>query len=434
MLSALAFSAHAGPVTEATLANGLRVVIEPTPARGLVSVAFCIKAAPLYEPAGKAGVANAVRFMAFDYASAGAPPLALQLVDLGCRFESYTSTDATQVRLTLAAAALPEMLPRLVAGVFEPVLTEEAWAGALPQLRRRLTDRREMPTERLEMALWESAFDTHPYRNPVEGTPDTVGDLNSEDLRACHQQLWAPGNMALLAVGDVDPEQFLALARECLERYPAREVSLPQVAREAPLASPRSRLERTATRATILSFAWRAPGIERKRDVCAIDLIYALLGEGPDARLVKSLLLNEAIQSLPEVQFVTRRDPGLLVITCLCPPDKEFDVRETVLAEVKALRDAPITQADLAEARRLIRDGYLLDNQGISGDIGSMAFYEAIDSYAFAHDYLAEVDRVTVQDIQRVARAYLGASSYILAIMRPRTTGSEGTLEARLNP
>jgi zinc protease len=295
-------------------------------------------------------------------------------------------------------------------------------------------DEQGLPTGRLESLLWSTAFDDHPYNHVVEGTPDTIAALNASDLKAFHNAFYAPGNVSLLAVGDVAPAAFLELARGCLAPYPGRSVTLPEVTADAPLASPRTRLERAATRATVLAYAWRTPGIGRKRDVCAMDLIYALLGEGEDARLVHSLLTGDQVQGVPDVQFITRRDPGLFTIICLCQPEKEFAIRDLVLAEVQALRDEPVSAPDLDQARQALRVSYLMDNQGVSGEVGSMAFYQAIDTYQFASDYLAEVDRVTPQDIQRVAAAYLGATNYVLAIIRPRGDTGDTTLEAKLTP
>ena len=48
-----------------------------------------------------------------------------------------------------------------------------------------------------------------------------------------------------------------------------------------------------------------------------------------------------------------------------------------------------------------------------------MGFYEAIDSYRFAVDYMDQVDAVTVEDISRVARSYLTLDSYTLVVVRP---------------
>jgi zinc protease len=239
--------------------------------------------------------------------------------------------------------------------------------------------------------------------------------------------------MSLTFVGDIKAQRALELARAAFGGLAATQVPLPRVAPEPPITSPRTRLHKAPTRGIVVSYAWHTTGIDHKRDVCATDLIYAILGEGLDARLAKALTTEEGLQGLPSVEYITKRDPGLFIIQVICGPDDEHFVRPRVLAEVSRLRDERVTDATLDEAKALIKTAYSYDNENFTGQVGSMGFYEAIDTYHFALDYADEVSRVTPDDIQRVARTYLKPESYVLSIIRPQGEDTE-VLEARVSP
>lgn len=420
-------------IREGGLPNGLRVVVKRAPHWDTVAVGFSIKASPLYEEEREQGLSDLVRYMMFEASGDGAPSVAEALADLGVRFRSYTSPDGTQVSAVMSSRALPEVMPVLARAVFEPRFDEAVWARQLPELRRRLADSQASPLGRLWRLMWEMAFRQHPYGRPVAGAPDAMAAFDTSVLARFHEKLYVPNNVSLVVVGDVTADSVFELAAAHLGGYEERPLALPSVSPEPPQTDTRTRLEKAAVRATIIAYAWHAVGIDNKRDVCALDLIYAMLGQGQTARLMKALTDNPNVEAIPEVEFITKRDPGLFIVWCAAKPDAEFEVRDIIESEVARLRDEPVTEGELAVARDLIRTGYAFDNQTYAGQVGSMAFYEAIDSYRFAVDYIDEVEKVTVQDIQRVARELLGASNHTLVIIRPRDGGGP-VWEASLRP
>ncbi len=424
-----AASACAAPVLDAaqiadrTLDNGFHVVVKSAPHWDLVAVGFCIKASPMYETEEQQGLSDLVRHFIFDIAPPGGQPLGAMIDDLGASVGSYTTQDATQVSVVCSAQFLPEILPRLAKAVFEPEFTEEAWAKTLPGLRRRVEATTAGPERKLNESMWSTAFRRHPYGRPVLVMPDNVSKYNSKALADFHQALYVPNNISLVVVGDVKAEDVFRLAEANMGKYERRELTLPTVPREPRQTETRTRLAKANIRNTLLAFGWQAAGMDRKTDVCALDLIYALLNEGQKARLIKAFAEKEQFEALPEVEFITKRDPGLFKITCVAKPSAEFDTRETVLKELQKLQDEKISEDELAAAKAVIHAGYAFDNETYESQVGSMAFYEAIDSYRFAVDYLSELDTVTVEDVQRVAKRYLGLDAYTLVIIRPKKTG-----------
>lgn len=64
--------------------------------------------------------------------------------------------------------------------------------------------------------LMAAMYAVHPIRQPILGTGRTIREITPEVLYTCHRAFYAPGNMLLCVVGDVDPESVASAAREVL--------------------------------------------------------------------------------------------------------------------------------------------------------------------------------------------------------------------------
>lgn len=72
------------------------------------------------------------------------------------------------------------------------------------------------PDSRVFEDLMGIAYENHPVRIPILGTSQTIREITPEILNICHRAFYAPGNMMLCVVGDVEPNEVCAIAREVL--------------------------------------------------------------------------------------------------------------------------------------------------------------------------------------------------------------------------
>ena len=68
--------------------------------------------------------------------------------------------------------------------------------------------------------LLKCLYETNPARDSVAGTIESIAEITSETLYHCHKVFYNPSNMTLSVVGNVDPDQVIALAREILPPEP----------------------------------------------------------------------------------------------------------------------------------------------------------------------------------------------------------------------
>lgn len=412
-------------ITQTQLDNGLRLIVKPEHQWGLVSVGLYIRAGSFCESDDNAGVAHLLEHLLFEATDrTGTQRIATAIEGMGGTIGARTTRDFTHVDVTVASQFLPEALELMATAAFELELTPATVAREREIVARELTDRATYAEGSLDDLIWATAFSTHPYRRGIGGDVDQVARLTIEQIEEFHTRFYVPANMTLIVVGDVEPDDLTASVDELFGAQPAAAIELPVPPAEMPQSDIRTVVRTRASDTTLFTYAWRAPGIADPVDVCAMDLIYTLLGEGAFGRLYPALE-ETGLALMTSVDYLTQRYPGLVMITVLTTPEHDLRARGSVLAEVARLRDDPVPEIEIAQAKRLLRISYAFNNEAYSDQVATMGFYAAIDSYQFAVDYLDLTDAVTAEDITRVARKYLTLDNYTLTVIRPKPGGTE---------
>ncbi|MBO4914490.1 MAG: insulinase family protein, partial [Oscillospiraceae bacterium] len=109
-----------------------------------------------------------------------------------------------------------ENLRILLSFVSVPYFTEESVEKERGIIAQEIRMTEDSPDWRIYKNLLNCLYRTNPARLPIAGTVESIAEITPETLYACHRAFYAPSNMALCVVGDVDAESVLSAAREIL--------------------------------------------------------------------------------------------------------------------------------------------------------------------------------------------------------------------------
>ena len=413
-------------ISATTLDNGLRVVVKSERQWPVVAVGLVIRAGSGYEGEDNSGVAHMVEHLLFEERKSQ-EGLGPWVENMGGYINGMATRDFIQVTVAASSQYMDEIIPKLAQSVFEAEFTAEAVAHQRSIISRELADHLTTTSALSELFAWQLAFTEHPYRRPVPGEPDQINSLGLEAVRTFYNNFYHPNNAALIVVGDVQPDSFFKLTKQAFGDYPSGQLPDPP-APEPPQAEVRTRIEYLEHSLTLLEFAWHAPGIANKREVCAMDLIYVMLSnelESMTRRFEQDSLLQAAAAA---VSYLTQRWPGLLTITAVTHPAHELDLRSAILDKINYLCTNLVSEKVVAEAKQAIYADYAFSNEAYTDQVDSLAFYEAIDTYEFAVDYIDLINQITPEQIQQAAQKYLDPGGYSLVVIRPEHAdeGTEG--------
>ena len=412
--------AGAGDVLRATLPNGLRVIIVRNALAPVVATAVNYLVGSDETPAGFPGTAHAQEHMMFR----GSPGLtADQLADIGSamggNFNANTRESLTQYLYTVPAEDVDVALHIEAARMAGVLDGEKDWALERGAIEQEVAQDLSNPIYVLFVKVRAALFAGTPYAHDALGTRPSFDRTTGLMLKQFHDAWYAPNNAILIIVGDVDPQTTLHDIRTLFGPIPAKKIPpRPKVVLHA-VTSETFRSDTDQPEGTLL-VAVRSPGLESK-DYPAFEVLsdvlsnhrfdlYGLVAQGraSDASFAIDPLAKSGI-GYAYVQFPAGADSNALA-----------EQTRAILAKVAREGVAPelIEAAKLDETREAE-----FEKNSIAGlaDVWSDAV--ALYGLHAPDDDLVRIKKVTVEEVNRVARKYLDMAHADTAILNPKGSG-----------
>ncbi len=160
-----------------------------------------------------AGVAHYLEHKMFDLP--GKRDVSAEFANLGAMTNAFTSYDMTAYYFS-CTENFESCLRLLLEFVSTPYFTEESVEKERGIIDQEIGMNLDSPDSVIFDKLMENVYHQHPIRIPILGTSETIREITPEVLHACHRAFYAPGNMLLCVIGDVEPETVASVAREML--------------------------------------------------------------------------------------------------------------------------------------------------------------------------------------------------------------------------
>nr|WP_326165092.1 pitrilysin family protein [uncultured Oscillibacter sp.] len=205
-----------------TLPNGLELRVVPKPEHakkyaffatryGGMDTRFQLNGQWLDTPAG---IAHYLEHKMFDTKEGNALQ---ELAKNGAEPNAFTSNAMTGYYFD-STDHFDENLEILLSFVSIPYFTEESVAkeqGIIGQEIRMIEDN---PDWQIYVRLLRSLYSANTVRTSIAGTVESISHITAETLYDCHKAFYAPSNMILTVVGNVDPVRVSDLARRVLPK------------------------------------------------------------------------------------------------------------------------------------------------------------------------------------------------------------------------
>jgi len=400
-----------------TLPNGLRVLVREAHEAPLVTIDLWIRAGSSRETAETNGVAHFMEHLLFrGTAKRGRGEVDRDIEELGATLNATTSRDWMHLYTTVASRywqnALEVVADAVQNSALRPEDVEREQMIILDELARAADD----PVRDANQRLAELLFQKHPYRLPVAATRDSIIRIQREQIVEFYRKYYVPNNASLVIVGDVTESEAFAAAEKLFGGWKRRDIAEPELEPESPPETPRQAQFKVRRGFPVVGIGFMAPSVKEVKDVCACDLLLALLGRRDG--LLTRLLVGQGIATRVTTDFLTQRYPGLFSIVVELPEGgNPQQVEAMVVGALQQLAKTPVTDAELARAKREILGEYLFGMETTEGQANTLGFYEMIDTYLFATEYEKNVLAVTAEDIRRTVEKYLNPECRVVVTL-----------------
>lgn len=405
------------------LDNGMVGIVKHDASAPIVTVQIWVRTGSVHEGAYTGGgLSHYLEHMLFKgTTNRSASEVTKAIDEVGGSINAYTTYERTVYHNTLPAEHWRVGLDVLADMMMNATFPVDEWEREREVVFREVAMGRDDPDRVLSKLIFDTAYQVHPFQHPVIGHDDVLQTMTRDELIAYYRERYVPQNMFTVVVGDIDPPEVEQAIRDTFADWPRQPRAPIVLPREPSQASPRTARKTGPVQLTRIEWAYPTVGLSHP-DAAALDAIATIVGRGRSARIVKHLVEDLRIAVEASAWSYTPQDPGIFGISATCEPDREQEVLAAIEAQVADWRTRPFTEDELARAKRrlLVRElNGLKTAGGLANAYGLGEFYAADPRYG--ESYLEQVNRLTTDDLARVAARWLLPEARNLAILSPET-------------
>ncbi len=345
-----------------------------------------------------------------------------ELAFLGASLSTSASWDVTTISLKVAKRNLDAALDLMADVVLRPRFAAAEVKRQRDLRLAALLQNKDQPGALAGLAFAQALFPAgHPYHNALGGDSASTAPLDSATVRAFYDGAMRPARATFYVVGDLSAaEAQTALAKRFAswrasgdERRPAPVLVNPA----RPQGLRVILVDKPGAAQSIITIG--TVGVERtSADLAAIDVMNTILGGSFSSRLNTLLRETKGYTYGASSGFAFRPLPGPYTASAAVRTNVTDSSLVDFFKELRAIRDTPVTEEELARAKAYIAlgiPGDLETTSQVAGEMASLANWNL--PLTWLQEYVQKLNAVTVADVQRVARTFVPAeNAYVVVV------------------
>lgn len=425
------------PARQATLANGLQLVVVEMHEVPLVELTVLVDAGSVHDPAELPGLATFTANMLDEGAGPrGALEIAEEVAYLGAQLNTAAGFDVATVTLHVPKRRLEPALDLLADVLLRPTFADSEVTRQRDLRVAALLQLRDQPVQMAGVAFPAIVFgSTHPYGRPLNGTDSSTALLSRARVRRFYDTVYRPNGAQVLVVGDVTLAEIRRLIDQRFGSWARGDVPVvAQTKAPAPPVRTIYLVDKPGAPQSVIRIGH--PGVARATpDYFALEVLNTILGGSFTSRLNQNLRETHGYTYGAGSSFAMRRMAGPFTASASVVTDKTDSSLIEFLKELRRIRDEAVPAAELEKAKSYIVLG-LPGNFETTG--GSAAQYRDLLIYGLPLDYyasyMAGITAVTAADVQRVAQRHVDPDHFAIVVVGDRSQIESGIQALKEGP
>jgi zinc protease len=410
-----------GEVTRATLKNGLRVVIVQNSLAPVVTTQVNYLVGSNEAPAGFPGMAHAQEHMMFrGNPGLSSDQLSSIIAAMGGNFNAQTEQSLTQYFFTVPVEDMETALHVEAVRMRGILDSGKAWGEERGAIEQEVVQDLSDPKYILSTRLLGKLFEGSPYEHDALGTVASFDKTTGAMLKRFYNNWYAPNNAILVIVGNVEPKQTLGMVKRLFGSIPGKKLPDRTPIDLSPLKPAEMELDSDLSYGLAV-VAFRFPGLKSPDFAAGTVLsdvlssqrasLYALVPEG------KALSASFDSYALPKMGYgfamaaFPQGEDGRPMLETIRKIIREYVTNGVPAELVEASKRHELAQVEFQK-------------NSVEGLASAWSQAIALEGRSSPDDDIKAIGKVTVADVNRVARNYLVNDTAITAIMTPRQSGS----------
>jgi len=400
------------------LSNGLKIVIVEDNRHPIITIRLAFRSGDINDPKGLNGLTSAMTELLNEGTEKyGSRELAEKIENLGASLSASSGSDNTVVRASTLTAYRAEILDLIGELVLSPTFPENELELYKQNAIEGLKYQRSQPDFLADEQMAKIIYGDHPYgvHSPNE---DEIAKLTRDDLVEIHKQKLIPNNATLIAVGDVNSEEFVKEIEGIFngwEKGETEEIELP----DTPTRSERTLTIVDRPGSSQANIVLSNIALKRNNpDYFPVLVMNQVLGAGASSRLFMNLREEKGYTYGAYSRIYSKRHTGSFEATSEVRTSVTGDSLKEFFYELERIRNEKVSDEELLDAKNFLSGVFPIRAEtqgGLTNLIVSQLLYDLPEDYL--QTYRDRISAVTAEDVERVANKYVKPDEIAMVIV-----------------
>lgn len=416
-------------IQKATLSNGLQVWLVEQHKLPILSFNLVIQSGSDHDPLNKPGIAT----MTAEVMDAGTTTMdALKIADrldfIGASMAIRAGLDGTFASLETLTKHLDEALSVFGDVISHPTFPEKEFERLRSQRLTGLLQQKDRAATIASLAFNHIVYGSdHPYGNDPSGTEQSVKAFTRPDLVDFYTAHYRPNNATLVVVGDAKLADLVKRLDRNLSDWKKADVPSLNIPAARPIDSRRVYLiDKPGAPQSEIRIGY--PALARSTpDFFPVIVMNQILGAQFSSRINMNLRERRGLTYGARSGFSFAKQPGPFVASGGFVSTATDTAVQQLLYELDNMHADGMTPEELTFSKKGLTGGFAL-NFETSGQIAralqNIVLYGLPENYY--ESYLQNIDRISLDDIRRVAKSYLDTRKMAVVIVGDVKTIKQG--------
>jgi predicted Zn-dependent peptidase len=285
------------------------------------------------------------------------------------------------------------------------------------------------PDDLVHEIFTQQFWPRHPLGRPILGSPGSVSSFDEGAVRTYFDRTYRAPNLLVAAAGHVDHARLRDLVSAAFAAAP--------VGRSAePIAPPQPvsgvALREKDIEQSHVCLGGPAPH-QSHEDRHALYVLNTILGGSMSSRLFQHIREDRGLAYAVFSSLTTYSDAGMISVYAGCAAERVAEVVDLSLIEIRKLRDVPVPAVELRRAKDHLKGSLMLSLESTSSRMSNLARQlMSLGRHVSLDEMLASIERVTAEDVQRVAVSLFGGRELAASVVGPAVGAPLAPVQLRI--
>ena len=405
-----------------TLENGLQIVAIPMKnGSGVISTDVFYKVGSRDEKMGKSGIAHMLEHLNFKSTkNLKAGEFDEIVKGFGGLNNASTSFDYTHYYIKSASKNMDKSL-ELFADLMENLtLKDEEFQperDVVAEERRWRTDNN--PMGYLQFRLFNNSYIYHPYHWTPIGFMSDIQNWSIEDIKDFHSTFYQPKNAIVVVAGDIDEKDVF----KNVEKHFKNIKNTKEIPSKLHTVEPTQDGEKRAvinkeSAVQMLAITYHIPNFEHE-DQVALSALSELLSSGKSSILQKKLVDEKRLVNTIYAYNMELKDPGLFMFIAVANEGVDAkEIEKEILDTITQIKKGDISQKDIDKIKINTKADFIFSLESSTEVASLYGSYFVRGNINPLLDYEKNVDKLTKEDLIKVANKYLNTNNSTTVILK----------------